>query len=984
MNRRDLILLHPYRLPGRTTQTLSDEEASAFLNGYLVLWHPAVLARATGLPDLAFPRDHEEPEANRLFAVPDQPAVTLPEDWRQRLTAAGSAAFTVTADRGTTLANLKAALPAEEWNDFEGDEPAGAKHDADDDEEDHDEEEDHEEENDPDTDASDEVADEADDHAAPSPPAEPVDLWTLDPELVKPFYGLGLGYLVVESLFDTMEHEHLLEKEELLEKLRDAIRALRQGDADRCRDELSAAAELLVAARDNLYPVSIHIIDLFLLDERPLDAPLPLAFQKELSINFLAPVPFLEKLAREKPDRLAEYRDRLAADQLDICSGPLLEREDTLLPIESQLWNLLRGLQRYQELLETDLRIWARKRFALHPQFPIWLNSAGIRHALLLPLDGSTVPNFQAASVGWASTSDKQVDCYTRAPHPVESPQTFFHMAHYLHKTIEQDQAATMCLLHRASAPSLFYEDWIELTRLGPVLGQWSTITHFLEEAVSDYTPAPPADELVSDYLENPLGWHPTDPATGPLTRFVQHVKLRRRLDTAWALAAIHRGLAGKSDTLQLDGRLRDLENQLELGGAPEQELQAIQEEATQALATRLQARAADNQPGFLVLNPCSFARRVALELEGIPGPLPIQGPLKAGQFAEGRAQVVVEVPPLGFAWFPRTAPKGTPHPSVRMKLADKTGVRNEFFEAEIDPDTGGLRAFRDNRLRIHRVNQQIVYHPASKMRCQEVKVTASGSALGEVVTSGVLLGEGDQVLARFRQRFRAWLTRPVLDIRIEIEPEFAPTGYPWHHYYAARFSWEDERGRLLRGVVGSSYPAKTLHPESPEYLELRQGKQSTAIFPAGLPFHQRHAQSVDVLLITEKEPARTFDLALGIEREYPMQTALGIVTPVPMVATSKGPPHVGPSGWLFHLDAPNVMLTSLRPAPDGADALIARLQECISYGSHLQFRSVRNPKRAELLDIRGVSQHEVDVQDDAVSFELSPADFVQLRIEYS
>jgi len=41
-------------------------------------------------------------------------------------------------------------------------------------------------------------------------------------------------------------------------------------------------------------------------------------------------------------------------------------------------------------------------------------------------------------------------------------------------------------------------------------------------------------------------------------------------------------------------------------------------------------------------------------------------------------------------------------------------------------------------------------------------------------------------------------------------------------------------------------------------------------------------------------------------------------------VPTSKGPPHIGATGWLFHLDAPNVLLTSLRPALDGSDAIFA------------------------------------------------------------
>src|SRR5262249_4626060 len=111
-------------------------------------------------------------------------------------------------------------------------------------------------------------------------------------------------------------------------------------------------------------------------------------------------------------------------------------------------------------------------------------------------------------------------------------------------------------------------------------------------------------------------------------------------------------------------------------------------------LADRIQARAADGQPGLLVFNPCSFTRRVALELDGVRGPIPVEGAVKAAEFAGGTARLVVEVPSLGFAWVPRQGAPGTPAPKPRLKLAENTVVRNEFFEAEVDSTTGGLRSF--------------------------------------------------------------------------------------------------------------------------------------------------------------------------------------------------------------------------------------------------------------------------------------------------
>jgi hypothetical protein len=269
-------------------------------------------------------------------------------------------------------------------------------------------------------------------------------------------------------------------------------------------------------------------------------------------------------------------------------------------------------------------------------------------------------------------------------------------------------------------------------------------------------------------------------------------------------------------------------------------------------------------------------------------------------------------------------------------------------------------------------------------MKAKSVQAVSTGPALGEVVSEGVLLDEHEQVLATFRQRFRAWLGRPLLEMQVEIYPERAPEGYPWHSYYGARFAWRDERATLLRGVNGTGYVTSHTRPETPDFLELRLGRQSTVVFPGGLPFHQRHGgRMLDVILVPPGETAQAFDLAVGLDREQPMQTALGLVTPVPLVPTAKGPPHIGATGWLFHLDAPNLMLSSLRPAADGADAVVARLLECGAHGGSAEFRCVRDPRRAVLLDARGNSLLEAQTQGDAALVEVAPGDLVHLRVEF-
>jgi hypothetical protein len=1040
MKQHELILLTPYTYPGQNPLQLGNEDMASWLNGFSALWHPAALWGAVKAPRYDAPYDYEEPKEGHVYAVPESPPLILPDDWNERVKNAGAVAFRATPDRATTLANMMEALKSRGFI------PDG--------------------------------------FAA---------LAELPADKAAPFFGVGMGHLLLASLSEAMEHENLLETEAFWDDVQQAAAALagmtytpvhqaersaegseayptnefpsdyeefpqapaNGGEAPSEMSEqpapesdppaweqdnpdfagsgmespqettpqpeaepvepwyghLQSAAGKLLSAREVLYPVVIHLVDLHLLDENRLADFKPVAFDLDIPTNLVASGKLLEKLAAEQPELLNNIRQRIGDEQLEVCGGCYVEREDALLPFDSQIWNLLKGQEVSRTILGSDIRVFARRRFGFHPQLPLLLTSTGLTKALLMSFDEGGVPSYQGCVVSWPSPDGKQIEAMVRTPHPADNPQTYFNLGHYLFKTTREDHAATLGFLHN-EAPTIvpadnqtekkvcstvWHRDILELSKLAPVVGQWTTLSRYLGEVMAgEYSPTLSADEFHYDYLSERTNAH----LAGPVSGFARHVRLRRRLDTCWTLAALNRSLGGPDP--QLDDKLNGLENEIEQAApivegeqivAHVASLVDVETKIAGVLTERLQVRAAPDQPGTMILNPCSFIRRVALELEGATAPLPVAGHVKACQLDGDKMKVVVEVPALGFAWIPKSGPPGTPQ-TARMRLADKTIVRNEFFEAEVDPQSGGLRAIRDHKTRTNRLGQRLVFNPGSAMHASSVQVTLAGPALGEIVSEGTILGEQNQVLAKFRQRFRAWLGRPVLDMRIEIYPEQPPAGYPWHAYFGARFAWRDERAMLLRGVNGSGAITTHNRPQTPDYLEVRLGRQSTSLFPGGLPFHQRHdARMVDIILVPEGEQTHTFDIGIGLDREQPMQTALGMITPVPAVATSKGAPHIGATGWLFHLDAPNLLLSRMVPGglerneegtPHKSNAITARLLECASHSGQAEFRCVKNPTRAVVLDAKGSYLVEANVSGDAVFLEVSPSDLVQVQVEFS
>lgn len=893
---RELLLLSPYTPPTQHALMLGDDETACWLNGWTALWHPAALRHASAPPRWLGVYDQDEPGPNQLVAMPEFPPPYVAADWGDRLTAKGGDHFSATPDRKTTLENLRRAL-AQLGDD--------------------------------------------------------VSAFDAEPQLTRACFGLGLGYQVIETLFEAMERERTLDRTAFWADVQSFT-----------IEGLKAAAQKLLATRQTLYDAPIQLLDLCL--------------SELISVSLTStarPTTFIGP--GRKPDLPIPAHDPDSSDPppIEICGGPLIERADDLLPLESQIWNLRRG----RAAVATDPSVFAQRLSAWHAQSPMVLHRAGYSKCVFVPFDEAKLRDHRAAVIQWPAADGRQVEAFCRAPVPAHV-QTCFHLGHDLHQTIMNDSNAVLAIGRRDRPAGDWYDDWLALSELAPVLGTWTTIGHFLRDAsIGEYASTAAPDDFSIDHLERLV----TAGHARPVSGFARHWRNRRRVDAAWTNAALLRGLGEALDASEIV----QFEERVERGEEfSADEVHRFEQSSAMPLVNRLLRQSQETQPGLLLLNSCGFARRVALERDDFKDVAMTDGPIKAAQRdADGKVRLVADVPALGFAWLPRAAQNHSLAIPARkeMKLADSNVVRNEFFEAEIDPKSGGLRAFRDLKTRENRIGQQLVFQPGSTMTAKSLQVTASGPAMGEIVAEGALRDEHQNVLSTFRQRYRAWVGRPILEMKIELFPEREPTGSPWHAYFGARFAWRDERATLLRGNCNLGSLTTHTRPVTPEFLELRSGKFKTLILPQGLPFHQRHAgRMLDVILIPPGETARSFSLALSFDREYPAQTAWGLNSPIAAIPVDRGPPAAGATGWLAHLDSPNLLLHNLRPVGD-QPAIIARLQEISGFAGSASMRFARNPSAAEMLEPDGTTMMPLTLEGDAVQFDYGANDLIDVRVEF-
>src|SRR5262249_41655143 len=150
-----------------------NDDVAGWLNAYSALWHPALVHAAGSPPRVGSPYDHEQPSPHHVYAIPETPPLILPDDWDQRVRTAGAVAFRAGGERQATLHNLREAL-----------------------------------------------------RERPGEPEETLRLLDLEPERLAPFLGIGFGYLIVEGLFEAMEHESLLPVADLWQDVRQAVAVL--------------------------------------------------------------------------------------------------------------------------------------------------------------------------------------------------------------------------------------------------------------------------------------------------------------------------------------------------------------------------------------------------------------------------------------------------------------------------------------------------------------------------------------------------------------------------------------------------------------------------------------------------------------------------------------------------------------------------------------------------------------------------------------
>lgn len=817
--------------------------------------------------------------------------------------------------------------------------------------------------------------------------------------LAPDFYALGYCYLQVELLTRQMRYSSSLDEIYFENKTVEAAKAAAEGSEEEAKSCLQACFDVLMEERNQYYSVDASLLDFVLVAESTLNDSLLAEVEGGLPINLWISGALAEKVAAEHPQLKETISQKLVDKQIGIVGGEWIEGPLNLLDPETVLENLLHGQKAYEKALGYTPKVFGRRRFGMTAFIPQVLRGLGYVGAIHATLDEGKLPVSNQGKARWEGVDGSTIDTLAKFPLDATKPETFLSLFSKLGEAMDGEHVATLAFAHWPKITSPWYEDLKTIARYGNSLGEFTTVEHYFEETdTATYHGNFKPEDYRTPWLKQSI----VRRQPGPISQHLAREQFNARLDVASKLEALAHLVAGTSVAKEETGPIRSIHDPANPsqheGPLDEFAVQA----ACQAMASALPRSDQSKHQAYLSFNTLNSLRTRGVFLPDLPE-LPVnESPVISSGHDSKQKFASIEVPGCGYGWI-----AGDPRGGADRKqksMLDGHVLRNEFMEVHIHPETGGIKSIYDYKTRGNRLSQQLslrmpgkkqgagerylgpdasaVY---SRMIVTQIDPGTSSPAMGEIHTQGRIVSAEDEVMATYKQTYRLWRSSRVLEIDIELDLKVDPKSLPWDSHYCCRLAWGDEAALTYHDVQWVRTRCSGRRIEASNYVEIEASHGKTTLLTGGIPFHLRnHGHMLDSILIPHGETQRKFRLGIGLDLPYSLPVARDFTYQAPPMLETAAMPAAGKSSWLLHLEAKNVLLTSLNPLTDDAGSPIGfqtKMLETEGRPAKGAIRCFRKIKEAHLCDFHGNRITRCEVDGDRILFQLAPGQWYPLDV---
>ena len=970
------VLIPGYSIEDLPTD-LPEDGASSLLNAVACAWHPRLLSRSTSSPLFRQAESLSGYPGRRIILVPSASESWMPHEWRSVLRDQGHIVIASCVTREEWLTAINGAL---------GDE---------------------------------------------SPAVSSVISETKADQDLLPHF-LSLGTVLLQTQLLSRRRHHFVDPDNILigREVRLAADAFLNGDSETAKVHLGTCFEHVRETRERFHPMSCYLIDICI----PSDDETPEAIidllQSPTKLNLFATGRDLVRWISRNPQIADALSSALKNERIGLLSGHDHETRTSLGSMATTVADIQRCKTFFTKTLGHTPRHWARRRFGLTASMPALLSHLGFESAFHVALDDGLYPDRERSQFEWQAPDGSMIAAASRIPLAIDSAAGFLRFADRYNESMQDDSTATLFLARLPTLKSPWMIDLQIAATYAPVLGEFVTMDQLCHVAGGTRL-AERHDH--SDYLapfliqSSVLKTEP--PISGPATLRLLNQRLES-LRTVHGIAGLIRTTDGMTESAQLlselEAAIADLELQhVDVLDASPERTQKLHETAAQLTARlreievrllsvvqqRIPAKES-SQRGLFLLNSLPFARYAAISWPD-DWERPAQSSvIELAQRNNEKEQLLVKIPPGGFAWLSESPASQTAHPLMmaargEAPLAEPLVLRNRHFEVTLSDRTGGIAAVTWHQQRGNRLSQQSCFRYEREVtlpddgsgEVRKVSYALANIVSQRVVEAGMVFAAVETIselaspvdgsrLATVIQTTSVDRVQPRIQIHVRLEDiKHSVKGNPWLTYYGCRFAWDNESAVITRAVMGQAGGFRAERFESPDYVEVSDHDHRLMIVSHGRPYHRRSGpRMLDSLLIVEGESAREFQFTIEFDQPFPLRTAVDAMTPISVLQTTGATPSGAASGWILGLSAKNVEIVSTehkQATEDQSECLTLLLSETDGVTVDCLIKTARRPTAAFAVNADLTEKSSLAISDQGTMVSLTAFRIRQVQLMF-
>jgi alpha-mannosidase len=821
----------------------------------------------------------------------------------------------------------------------------------------------------------------------------------IDGEVVGDFYALGFAYLQIQLLTRHLRYSSTLDEGYFEQKLVEAAKAACVANMEACQNDIVSCHDLLAEERNRYFPVQPMLIDLLLATESTFGAGFEKQIGRDHPVHLLLTGQLLKELNSKQPEALTSIRDAVKSGKVLPTGGSQFELPGSMLSPESLYVDLLVGRELFQSFLETTPTLFGRRTSGFTPVFPQLLDGFGYKVTTHFSLDSGRMPSSASPRIMWEGSDEAQIAADTNQPLDASDEASFLKLGVKLGEAIDSAHWASATFAHWSNRASFCFDDLSRLHRFPATIGSFVSWNDWLGQASS---PGYPDHFSADDYFEPVLKRSMIQRHQNPVSRWISYWRDVVALRAANILAVIEQ-LIKKSPPKNSDnadhiaGRLSALHGpllEIQWQDNPDSCNKFVIESAERMVSAL--PNSAENEIGRIVLNPLGGTHRCLVHTTTAQGGFASSKATYVSDSDSNGHWTVVDVPAGGFTCLRHGEPGKSQAPSNSPRIVDEQTLRNEFFEAVVDGQSGGLRSIHLYDQRANLLSQKLSLRLPSgrqsrqseleagdycRMVCDGLKTTIDNRVVGEIQTSGRII-DGDEPVAEYQQTFRVIRGSRVIHVAVDLNVLKPPTNLPWESYYCSRLAWHDESATLKRSFNETRHEAHSQKLTAPNYIDIETSDFRLSILTGGIPFHHRIGQRMlDTLLVVSGETQRHFEFGIGVNVPDPQFAAYSFSIPViELESVMKSPEHA----WLFRCEPKNLVVTGAEFDPANPRALRLRLQETQCKSGAARISMSRNIISARRINFLGEEMSPIKINNGAAEFSFIAQDFIQIELQLS